>query len=195
MVFSPNEDILRAAPRICLCEKCKETYGSCSLFESYSLKLLNLKGNTLRSQIKNLDNNLSESESDGEDANEVEVVNEFLLPGSVCAIAATEKSSDTVWFLKIVQQSVAEQNLYDGHGHCILEGNSYIEGKYLEYDGENRKVKLYKEIDQMVYCYLSSVVYPFVNFSSHKGSIHHITNSDFCDVISYVQHYGLQSLC
>ena len=50
MVFTPHED-LRAAQRICLCDDCKKSYGSCSLFTTYSVNVGKLKGNTLRSAM------------------------------------------------------------------------------------------------------------------------------------------------
>ena len=64
-----------------------------------------------------------------------ECVHEFLLPRSACAIAASEKSFDTVWLLKIVYEGVADRNILDQYGHCILQGNAYIDGYYLEYEG------------------------------------------------------------
>ena len=37
--------------------------------------------------------------------------NEFILPGSICALAADQKSPDTVWFLKIDEQIVPTTGL------------------------------------------------------------------------------------
>ena len=37
IVFQPNSAVFRAAPRICLCEHCKVSYGSCELFGDMSL--------------------------------------------------------------------------------------------------------------------------------------------------------------
>ena len=48
MVFKPDMSIL-AAPRLCICDLCKQSYGSCSLFETYHLDVQNLKSTTLRS--------------------------------------------------------------------------------------------------------------------------------------------------
>ena len=192
MVFTPHED-LRAAQRICLCNDCKKSYGSCSLFTTYSVNVGKLKGNTLRSAMAM---EISDDNADNEDNDDVDsnsVVHEFLLPGSVCAIAASNKSTDTVWFFKIISEGVAEKNIFDNDGHCILKGNAYIEGYYLEYEKDKKRLKVYKEGKNSVYCYRSSVVYPFVQYMQ-KDDKYHIKNDDFCDVISYVQHNGLQSL-
>ena len=112
----------------------------------------------------------------------------------MCAIAASEKSPDTVWFLKIVKEGTATKTIFDEYGHSIIEGSSYVEGKYLEFETSKKNEKVYREMDKTVYYYVCSVVYPFVNTRFEKGKMYHITNNDFCDVISYVQHHGMQSL-
>ena len=83
MLFFESK-VLHVAVRICLCEKCKQDDGSCSLFNIYTLHVKQWTGNTLRSQ-----NKLTEikSENSHDDENEG-VVHEFLLPGAACAIAA-----------------------------------------------------------------------------------------------------------
>ena len=58
---------------------------------------------------------------------------------------------------------VADKNILDQYGHCILQGNAYIEGYYWEYEVEKKGVKMYKQMKKHVYCYCSSVLYPFVN--------------------------------
>ena len=35
MVFRPNNDIIRASNRLCLCDQCKVEYGSCDNFNDY----------------------------------------------------------------------------------------------------------------------------------------------------------------
>ena len=79
--------------------------------------------------------------------------------GSVCIIGATEKSSGTMLFLKIIKKIRSWISFFffffDEYDHCILEGDSQIEGKQL---------KLEKEVDKRVFYCQSSVVYPFVNY-------------------------------
>ena len=62
-----------------------------------------------------------------------DVTHEFLLPNSVCAIAADEKSIDTFWLVKILEETVAEGNITDDYGHMVLDGQRYIDGRYLEF--------------------------------------------------------------
>ena len=118
----------------------------------------------------------------------------FSSPGSVRAIADSDKSSDIVWFVKIENEVIAEKNLSDEYGHRILEGSKYIERKYLESEGAKKNIMVYKEMSKTVYCYLSSEVYPYVNCVQKIGCIYYITNSDFCDVMAHVQHNGLRQL-
>ena len=85
MVFSPNSQHIKAAPRLCICDDCKLEYGSCSLFNSYQLQVCVLKEPILRSQNLELIN-LDTSQKASTD---------FFLTGSVCAVAAATKSTDT----------------------------------------------------------------------------------------------------
>ena len=55
------------------------------------------------------------------------------MPGSVCAIAADEKSTDTVWLVKIFEETVAKGNISDHYCHLVLDGQRYIDGPYLEF--------------------------------------------------------------
>ena len=43
MLFKPNSAIIRAASRICICDLCKVDYGSCKLFQDYTLQVQILK--------------------------------------------------------------------------------------------------------------------------------------------------------
>ena len=42
MVFEPGHTIFKAATRLCICEICKNEYGSCSLFKEYSLPSISI---------------------------------------------------------------------------------------------------------------------------------------------------------
>ena len=48
-VFKPNSNSFKAANRVCVCGECRISYGSCSLFQEYSLKVDDLKEISLRS--------------------------------------------------------------------------------------------------------------------------------------------------
>ena len=49
VLFSPNSDTIKAAPRIILCESCRTEYGSCVLFQEYDIPVQHLKEPSLRS--------------------------------------------------------------------------------------------------------------------------------------------------
>ena len=54
--------------------------------------------------------------------------NEFILPGSICALAADQKSPDTVWFVKIVEQIVPTTEMTDDYGHKVIQGQVCFKG-------------------------------------------------------------------
>ena len=78
IIFKPDSTCFHAAERLCLCKLCREDFGSCPVFKLYTLNVNILKGNVLRSEV-------------AEDNDGLEISKEFVLPGSVCAIAASEK--------------------------------------------------------------------------------------------------------
>ena len=45
--------------------------------------------------------------------------NDFVVPGTICVIAATSNSSDTVWFIRIKEPCIPE-TLLDDYGHAIV---------------------------------------------------------------------------
>ena len=46
---------------------------------------------------------------DNADASIEKAVNDFLVPGCISAIAADDKSTDTVWFVKIIERCEADK--------------------------------------------------------------------------------------
>ena len=83
----------------------------------------------------------------------------------------------------------------DDYGHKISMGQMFIRGNYLEkvYSSNKTSAK-YKCMEKLVYFYKGNVVYPFVNFEKQNQHYFVISNNDFCEVISYVQHYGMGAL-
>ena len=59
-----------------------------------------------------------------------------------------QKSSDTMWFVKITKKEKAANNIFNKYGHSILEGDTYIEGKYLEFELVERNVNICEEINK-----------------------------------------------
>ena len=76
MLFEPNSVSFVAANRICICDTCKTQYGMCSLFKRYELDIVLLK-KTFQNDIDKEDHVISE---------------DFLFPGTICAVAAIEAS-------------------------------------------------------------------------------------------------------
>ena len=102
VVFTPGSKQVKAAPRLCVCVVCEKEYGSCPLFNRYDLQVGCLKETSLHSSVLPKANSVESNP---------EVVNDFLLPGSVCAIAADRKSTDTVWFIKIIDDSLMTMDI------------------------------------------------------------------------------------
>ena len=182
MLFQPNATFIKAATRLCLCEQCKTKYGSCSIFQEYPLQIEQLKKVTLRSTSTPVSSDSGSSDH-----------NEFILPGSICALAADQKSPDTVWFIKIDERIVPTAEMTDDYGHKVIQGQVCFKGRYLEKDSTSRKEQSFKLMNKFAFFFKDNVVYPFVNFTEKKD-LYVITNNDFCDVISYVEHYGMSVL-
>ena len=67
------------------------------------------------------------SDKEGED-----VYKEFIVPGSVCTIAASEKHSDTVWFVKIKsKEETSDETVIDEYGNKIILSQNYFIAIYL----------------------------------------------------------------
>ena len=75
MVLTPNRKRIKAAPRLCLCDYCKQNYGSCSLFVTYDLVMEQLKDAALH--LSNLQEALEPIDHSSTD---------FMYPDSVSAI-------------------------------------------------------------------------------------------------------------
>ena len=50
-----------------------------------------------------------------------DVTNDFLVPGCICAIAATEKSTNTVCFVKILESREANQPYTDDYSFTVAK--------------------------------------------------------------------------
>ena len=86
IVFKPNSNSFKAANRLCVCDECCISYGSCSLFQEYYLKVDDLKEFCLRSRQEEPLTTAGEDEDS------------FLYLRSICAMAADVKSVDTAWY-------------------------------------------------------------------------------------------------
>ena len=61
------------------------------------------------------------------------VTNDFLVQGCICAIAASEKWTDAVWFVKILEKREADEPYTDNYSLTVVKGKKKkkISGKYL----------------------------------------------------------------
>ena len=77
-----------------------------------------------------------ESISKNADSENEDVFNEFLV-GSICPIAASEHSVDTVCFLKIIGEFEPTADATDDYGHKVILGQKYMLGHFLKKVNDN----------------------------------------------------------
>ena len=191
LVITPNYASFRAAPHLCICQQCKVEYGSCSNFKEYIPVVETLNKITLRSEILPPENTEDEDPSLCD-----ETVLEFAQEGTVCAIPADEKSSETVHFMKIIGQHInssCSEYLTDDWGETISPGQAYIEGRYYLPKHSRKNDSVYTLDKRKVFFYKESILYPFVQHSPTKDGII-IPNSEKCDIIYFVEFTGMSSL-
>ena len=106
MVFRPNSPTFSVARRLCTCAQCIHIeYGTCELFEEFALRT----GDKLPLFLR------SENATDMLGDNDYSSTNtDFIVPGSYVAVAAEEKSIDTIYIIKV--KEVATTILC----HCII---------------------------------------------------------------------------
>jgi len=100
----------------------------CDLFQPYELFLTTLNKVSLRSDSENM----IEENEDVEDE-------DFLICDTYCAVAAGIYSSDTFWFFKINDISVASDFQTDQYNHNVHTGQKYYERFFLEEQYSNSK--------------------------------------------------------
>ena len=108
ILFKPSSITFKAANKLCICDDCRIEYGSCENFDEYELIYSDAITKILRSDYltyQNNDQNNMEDESNAWD---------FIDINSVVAVAADEKSTDSVWFIKI------SENACIGDNSCCL---------------------------------------------------------------------------
>ena len=186
MIFTPHSTHIKASPRICLCELCKLKLGSCKLFQQYDLRFQSKKISTLRSD--HLEKGQLLENSEGSD-----VITEYLVEGTICAVAASNAYTNLIWFIKINTQRQAKEDIHDDYGNIVKGGNSYYSGNFLESRGPCRGGEKYELMEKNTFFFKESVVYPFVCFKEDNG-YHIISREDYCDILNYVDASGMASL-
>ena len=118
---------------------------------------------------------------------------EGTLRSQILAISPSKSSRESIWSMKIISERVAESKIEDDYKHVVQKGDTYIEGRHLEEDGTTRSELKFKLMKKVVFFRKESVVYPFVNFQ-RKDDTHLVSKQDYCDILHYVDHYGMAAL-
>ena len=115
-------------------------------------------------------------------------VNNFLQVNSICAVAADNRSYEIVWFVKIIEK------VLDDCGAKVTEGETVLQGHFLEKSNQTKSGQTYKlTSNKTTLFYKESVVYPLVNYKDVLGN-YFLSNNNFYEVISCVEHFCLVSL-
>ena len=135
-------------------------------------------------------NNSNESDTNSNESDN----QDFLFPGTICAIAADNSSHDVVRFLQIIGISSSE-NIIDDYDHMITPGQEYLEGgHYLEKNREISKGYYFDVIkSKKVFCYKECILYPFVPFTLSKDKMY-LPKRDYVDMTYYLEQTGLSSI-
>ena len=190
IVFNPDSTEIKASERICICETYKSNYGT--IVYNYCIQLLytrqvtNLKETSLRSSVCNAE----AAEIDDTSINN----SDFLLEGSICTVAAAEKSPNTVWFIHIDSQSTATEDLTDEYGVKVGAGQMFYMGSFLEQLSAVKSGIYCKKMKKRASFFKESVLYPFVNLELKADRRYFITCKDFFDILCYVEHFAVTSI-
>lgn len=115
-------------------------------------------------------------------------VQEFIQPGSLCALAAERKSTDMFWCMKIEREGVGP--VTDDYGFGIPEWCNYLLIRFLE-AAENKKLITYKLIKKITFF---SVNVLLICEPPRKNELFFISISEFWDILNYIEHFGLSAL-
>ena len=126
MLFSPRKNCFKASKRICICDKCRDRFGSCEQFSGYSLNVKQLSKIHLRSS--NAD--VSGKHADDDEDNKSSVI-DFLAEDSFIAVAAGSNSIDTVSFVKVIDNDcLSDGSCVDDYRNPIGQGVRYLKGHF-----------------------------------------------------------------
>ena len=71
-------------------------------------------------------------------------VNNFLQINSICAAEADTKSSETVWFVKIIEEGTAGKKIQDDYDVTVTEGKTVLKDHFLEKSTQTKTGQTYK---------------------------------------------------
>ena len=182
--------IFSGIPPDYVCDTCKEDYGSCDLFSTYSLTVLKYNKPYLRSGI------VAETEGDDKDEDDEESDRqwEFLFNESIVAVA-NDSLRENLWFIKIIDNNcIVDKPEPDSYGNVIINGVCFLKGHFLECVHEEKGHILYKLSNRVTNFYRECVLYPFVPLlETEKG--YKLMTSDLADIITFVEKNGYKTIC
>ena len=148
MIVKHDEDVVKVAPYLCVCDKCMDNYGSRDLFQEPQIES---SEKHFRKPMTRGDFNQS-SDEDADELMDEEVdesVNaEYHSQDMVCAVAAGPESLDPFYFIYIEGSYEADFDTMDDFNHSIKAGQQYVSGFYLEKRSQNLKGVTYNVNDK-----------------------------------------------
>jgi hypothetical protein len=172
LVVDPGSNSIKAANRICTCQKCLADYGSCSSFQEYEIQVSTFQPKTLRSQFN------PPMAKSGEERDDID---EIIYEDAVIAVAADDKSADTVWFVCITsKEETSDKIQIDGYGNKVPACQPYIAGVYLE---RSKHPNVYQKAKKN----------PFVDATPTKRG-YLIPDTKLCEILKYVDANKLNSI-
>ena len=112
--------------------------------------------------------------------------------GLSVAVVVAESSVDTLWFIKITSDiDMANDLIRDSYGLCILSGQDYFKGQFLEKDNMVKNGYIYKvKKNHLTIFFKESILYLFVRFyDTPKWLL--LKYEDFVDILMYAQSKGI----
>ena len=112
--------------------------------------------------------------------------------GLSVAVVVAESSVDTLWFIKITSDiDMANDLIRDSYGLCILSGQDYFKGQFLEKDNMVKNGYIYKvKKKHLTIFFKESILYLFVRFyDTPKWLL--LKYEDFVDILMYAQSKGI----
>ena len=179
---------LKASTRLCICDECQKDYGSCKLFKEYDLVVQQLNKQNLRF---NFTDPGIDGDNDDDEMNE-SATNEILLPGTIVALAAEKKSTNTFYLIKVSRKNGAKQyDDADDYGKMITRGHKHLEGHFFEkICGSDRRYKLSKKTS---FFYRESVVYAFIQMEETKKG-YKLSDEEFIQIMQFLEESGCTGL-
>ena len=115
--------------------------------------MTHLKKPALQSTCLDVNNPEENDESNNDD---------FILPGSVCAMLSEGKDTESFWLISIVAIRETADNIVDDYRHHVRRNQQYIECHYSEKDDKTKKGHFYRMDSKIAFVFKECIIYPFV---------------------------------